>query len=89
MGLDQIPISGVVEEVTPAQRSYTKTYNIHRKLVRVPAGWVPEPERKVAGPMTLKEAAVEVYRLHDQFMRHFEQPEGAKCPYEFFAVPAI
>ena len=64
----------------------TPTYNIHRKTNR---GWNYEPERKVAGPMTLERAKSEVWRLHDQANDHHGVPRDEEGPYTYFAVPSI
>jgi len=62
------------------------TYKIHRKTNR---GWNPEPECKVAGPMTLERAKSEVWRLHDQANDHHGVPRDEEGPYTFFAVPSV
>ena len=69
--------------------STTKMYSVHRKIRKLPAGWEPEPERKVAGPLPLKEAEAEMWRLHDQVQRRLGLEPGDNCPYEFVVVPAI
>ncbi len=60
-------------------------WNIHRTTNR---GWAYEPERKVAGPMSLDRAKREVYRLHDQANDAHGIPRGEDGPYHFHAVPA-